>query len=273
MYLLNNTKWKNYQSVLVPVVSPHININISKEEQKKLLKESKVYFLRWTNQFDTQKSEFWYIIKDSKEDLNSYKSKQRNQIKKALKSCIVKKVSNEVIANSGYDIYLKAFKKYNTYLKPIEKESFYNQTINSNYDYFAVYEKEENRMIAYSENSIENRVCNYSTIKFDPEYLKLYPSYALFYEMNRYYLNEKKFLYVHDGARSISHDTQIHNFLIQKFNFRKAYCKLNLFYSLKIKIAIFLLYPFKFLINKSKNKKLQKISVLLKHEEIRRSYD
>jgi hypothetical protein len=51
-------------------------------------------------------------------------------------------------------------------------------------------------MIAYSQNIIENNSINYSTVKFDPTCLRLYLSYALFYEMNRYYLNEQKKLSV-----------------------------------------------------------------------------
>ena len=34
---------------------------------------------------------------------------------------------------------------------------------------------------------------DYSTIKFDPDYLSYYPSYALFFTMNQYYLNEKNY--------------------------------------------------------------------------------
>jgi hypothetical protein len=38
--------------------------------------------------------------------LNSYKSKIRNQIKKGLKNCMVKKVSCEEIAKYGYEVYI-----------------------------------------------------------------------------------------------------------------------------------------------------------------------
>jgi len=90
--------------------------------------------------------------------------------------------------------------------------------------------------------------------------------------MNRYYLNEKNFLYVSDGARSISHQTNIQDFLIEKFKFRKAYCKLNVIYKKDIEILVNTLYPFRELIYKNKNNLFQKLSVLLKQEEIRKSY-
>ena len=55
-------------------------------------------------------------------------------------------------------------------------------------------------MIGYSQNKIINNYCDYSTIKFHPNYLKFYLSYVkLFYTMNQYYLNEREFKYVNDG--------------------------------------------------------------------------
>jgi hypothetical protein len=91
--------------------------------------------------------------------------------------------------------------------------------------------------------------------------------------MNRYYINEQKFLYVNDGARSISHDTNIQNFLIDKFHFRKAYCKLNIIYRWDIGLIITILYPFRKITTKSGNSLFKKIAVLLRQEEIRRSFE
>ena len=128
-------------------------------------------------------------------------------------------------------------------------------------------------MIAYSQNYIEENSVNYATIKFHPEYLKLYPSYALFFIMNQYYLNEKNFLYVNDGAKSISHDTNIQTFLIDKFKFRKAYCKLHVIYRWDIGLAVKLLYLFKLFIPRVNHKVFNKIRVLLNQEEIRKSFE
>ena len=56
--------------------------------------------------------------------------------------------------------------------------------------------------------------------------------------MNKYYLNENNFKYVNNGTRSISHQTNIHDFLIDKFKFRKAYCKMEIEYAPFFKILI-----------------------------------
>ena len=264
--------WKYYQSTLIPVTRPHIEINLNKIESKELLKISGAYFLRWTNEWDRKGGEFWYVIKDEKEDLSDYKSKVRNQIKKGLKNCRVEMVDNRVIAENGYEVYSSAFSRYKTVSKHISEEYFKKSILNSkDLDFWGVYYK--NKLIAYAQNQIYNNVCNYSTIKFHPDFFKFYPSYALIYEMNRYYLNEMNFLYVSDGARSIAHQTNIQNFLIQKFRFRKAYCKLNIYYRKDLEVVVKMLYPIRKILIKIDNKLFQKLNILLKQEEIRRSFD
>lgn len=266
--------WHSYQGALLPKTPPHEDIYLTKEEQIELLKLSRAYFLRYNSHWDCEeKSEFWYIIKDEEENLEQYSSNNRTQIRKGLKNCIVKKVTAQEIAENGYSAYIEAFKNYKTDLQPSSKKQFYNNHIDCKNDFFAVYEKDENKMIAYSQNIIQDNMVNYSTIKFHPDYLKLYPSYALFYIMNQYYINEKKYLYVSDGARSISHDTNIQDFLIQKFHFRKAYCRLNIVYRDDVGLLVNALYPFKTFFAMFDNKYFKKILVLLKHEEIRKSYD
>ncbi|SFV55954.1 hypothetical protein MNB_SV-12-1792 [hydrothermal vent metagenome] len=215
-------KWYRYQGALLPRVPPHQEVFLTDKEAKELLKLSRAFFLRYTNEWDREESEFWYIVKDNKEGLEIYKSKVRNQIKKGLKNCIVKKVDRETIANSGYSIYSEAFKNYSTFHKPISENSFKKSILNSTDDFWAVYNK-NNILIAYANNFIEENMSHYNSMKFHPKFLNLYPSYALIYTMNEYYLNQKKYLYVNDGARSIAHNTNIQDFLIKKFNFKKSY--------------------------------------------------
>ena len=267
--------WEYYHGALLPQTAPHIKVTLSKEEEQELLKLSKAYFLRYISDWDREeKSQFWYVIKDRFEGLDELSVNTRSKVRRGLKHCIVKKVSLEVIANEAYDVYRQAFKNYNTYIEPVDKKTFIKTILDSHMcDFWAVYKKDEDRMIAYSQNVIEEDSVNYSTIKFYPEYLKLYPSYALFFTMNQYYLEEKNFLYVNDGARSISHDTNIQTFLIDKFKFRKAYCKLNIVYRWDIGLAVKVLYLFKSFMPQINSKIFNKVSVLLKQEEIRRSFE
>jgi len=263
--------WYYYQGALLPRVPPHYEINLTSKEQKELLKKSKALFIRYTNEWDRDGGEFWYVIKDKQEDLLGYKSKVRNQIKKGLKNCIVKKVDKMVISNEGYEVYKEAFNNYTTFHKGSSEERFKRDIFQSKDDFWAVY-NQDNLLIAYANNFIENNMCHYNSMKFHPKFRNFYPSYALIYTMNEYYLNKKKYLYVNDGARSISHETNIQEFLIKKFHFRKAYCRLNIVYRWDIGLFIKLLYPFRKIIKKINYPLIDKISIILNQEKIRRSF-
>ena len=90
--------------------------------------------------------------------------------------------------------------------------------------------------------------------------------------MNEYYLKEMNFDYINDGARSISHETNIQEFLIKKFKFRKAYCKLNVIYNLRIGFLVKLLYSFRLVLKLLNFEPFTKLNILLDQEKIRRSY-
>lgn len=270
---INNIRWFIYQGALIPDAPPHHNITLSLQEQKQLLKKSYAYFIRWTSNFDIpQETSFWYIIKDKPEGLETYNSKIRNQIKKGLHLCRVQKCTVSLIMNEGYDVYRKAFDHYHTVQQPSDKSNFKKAllSLEGNWEFWEV-RNDAGKLIGYSQNYIIDTVCNYSTVKLDPDFLPLYPAYALFYTMNLHYLNECNMRYVHDGSRSLSHETNIQDFLCSKFKFRKAYCKMHIAYRNDISIFVKLIYPFKNLFSKMDIKIMKKITTLLKHEEIRRA--
>ena len=72
-----------------------------------------------------------------------------------------------------------------------------------------------------------------------------YPYYGLFYSLCQHYLQRVGYHYITDGSRSITEHSHIHDFLIQNFKFRKAYCQLAVHYKWWVKIAVKMLYPFK----------------------------
>lgn len=265
-------KWKNYHGVLIPNVPPHQNINLSLEEQKQLLNQSGAYFLRWTSDFDTpHESSFWYVLKNTPEKLETYNSKVRNQIKKGLKHCEVRPISSETLQKEGYISYQKALKSYGISKIPNEKTFKENiRLLSKDWEFWGIYSSSGD-MIGYAQNQIIENTCNYSTVKFDPDFLNLYPGYALFFTMNTHYLNKRQMRYVHDGSRSLSHETNIQKFLCSKFQFRKAYCTMHIAYRTDIAIIAKMLYPFHKMIETISIPLFQKLSVLLKHENIRRN--
>ena len=268
-----NKDWKKYNGALITNLPPHKKNDIGKI--KMLVKESNVYFARWVTNFDCQEEmPFWYIIKKSHTSLDQYSSNIRNQIKKGLKNCVVKKVSKKEIINFGYEIYHSAFKSYKTFNKPVSEKNFIYELINldKSYDFWGIYH--DNVLIGYSKNRIFNKnICEFCSTKFHPEYLKYRPSEALFYTMSKHYLGENNFNYIHNGTRPLLHQTNIQDFLVKKFQFRKAYCCLKIKYHPFVRILVNIFYPLRNFLKFIPLSILKKIEVVLFQEELKRQSD
>jgi len=265
-------KWRKYNGALVPLIPPHLKVDASGVE--KIIKETNSYFARWTSNFDSKKeTDFWFVICDEFATIDRLSRSTRSKVRRGLKNCSIQLIRKSRIEKEGFYCYTAAFLNYNTHLKPSSIVQFKKELreLEGDWEFWGVYHEE--KMIGYSQNKIVDDYCDYSTIKFHPNFLKFYPSYALFYTMNQYYLGEKKVKYVNDGARSISHETNIQDFLIQKFQFRKAFCKLHIQYSPKVKLLLLVLYPFRSLIFLLRFGIFKKINILLFQEKIRRSYE
>ena len=229
-----NSIWRKYHGALIPWKPPHLDLGLTRNQIKIEIKNNNAFFARWTTNFDSKKqSVFWYIINDKKLSLNDYSVNTRSKIKRGFKKLEVKKISKKELLDSGYELYNKALSRYEIVLQRLSRKQFREEIKNLDkyWDFWGVYCLKNQNLVAYSLNRLVDDYCDYSTIKFDPMYLKDYSSYVLYYSMNKYYLNDNDFKYVNNGTRSISHQTNIHDFLIDKFRFRKAYCKMEIEYS------------------------------------------
>tara|TARA_B100000214_G_scaffold141453_1_gene101126 strand:- start:5439 stop:6257 length:819 start_codon:yes stop_codon:yes gene_type:complete len=259
--------WRKYNRAIIPREAPHILVD--SQNIISIIKCNKVLFARWVTNFDCkEKMNFWYIIKDNSSEISSYSTNTRNQIRKGLKNFKIRIVDKSEIMNKGYDIYKQAFKNYEG-PKKIKDKNIFLLDLEDNFHFWGIYNKEK-ELIGYAQNRILNNSCDYSTIKVDPKYLRDYPYYALFYEMNRYYLSKMKLQYVSDGSRSILHQTNIQDFLVTKFKFRKAYCKLNIIYHPMIKPIVFFIYPLRKILQFFPFNFFYNLNKLLFQEEIRR---
>lgn len=270
-----NINWVYRHGALIPYVSPHRTVLLSKEEEKEFLQKSKAYFIRYNCDFDTEESEFWYIIKDNIEGLEELSSNTRSKIRRGWQRFYTQKISKEYMLNYGFNVYNEALKRYNTFesnMKADEFKQYIDEIDESSYDFWGVFEKETKELVAYSQNFIDDKACFYEEIFSTPSSLKKYSNYVLFYDMNKYYLDDLGFRYVHDGSRNVSHETNIHKFLEEKFKFRRAYATMKIAYRSDIAIIVSLLYPIRSFLGKIRLPLFEKVSVLLKHEEIRRSF-
>lgn len=222
------------------------------------------YFVRNTFNWDKpDASPFWYLIKDSYGGLADIPSKYRGRVKKALNSFEIKIISRDEMLKTGLGVWQRACENYKIKASVPSKESFENaiKSLDENVEIWGCYHIETGNMAAFAINKVYNEYVDYSTMKFHPDYLANYhPSYGLIFSMNKYYLEEKRYSWVLDGARSITNHSDIQPFLIEKFDFRKAYCDLQVFYRPWIGVAVRLLFPFRKWI------KNPKVSAILRQE-------
>ena len=272
-FIDSGVRWRNNQGGLFLLSPPNRLEYLDRKSAKSLLKSSGELFVRWETDFDQMaESDWWHVIRDETLSLESLSSNTRSKVRRGLKTFECKPVLRDDILRLGYKVYKKAFTRYETHEKIYTPKEF-SKAITSlpeDTEFWGVWSKSTYELVAFSENYVESQTCFYNTIWFDPSALRQYSSYALFFEMTRHYLGNRGFKYVSDGARSLSHQTQIHDFLESKFGFRKAYARLCVIYAPLFGGAITFAYPFRNQIKKIPFGLFQKASIVLKQEEIRR---
>lgn len=265
--------WKYYNHALVSDVAPHESPSLEIFDDKLIWKKSKALLAQWTENFDLyENAEWYYIIKDAPFDENQLSSKKRKHIRQAFKKVYVKKINPTVYAKDLAEVYNHACLRYECF-SGVEKtpENFHDNRYD-NRDFWGAFSVEENRLIGYMECEIKEKNVNTLDSKYHCDFLNLRASDALHYFILNYYLNEKNFRYVSSGNRSINHKTNVQNYKIENFGFRKAYCKLCVIWNPKIKWVIKFLYPLRsFFLKFDKVSFVHKINGVLKLEYIVRN--
>jgi len=267
LFLGADIYWQIYQKALIPASQIPTFVDVDIETGRRLLAESGAYLIRWSSDPSNQETSWWWIVCDDY-DLAHLTSKMRNQIKHGRKDCIVRCISAEWLAEYGYECYQKAFDRYAHAVPMIESE-FRSCTL-SKVRYETLFENwgvfVEDRFVGYVECIVEGGGVNTSVIKYDPDYLKYYPAYAMMDTLLTHYVAERK-LPMSNGTRAVSHDTNMQDFLL-KFGYRRQYCRLNVMYQSYLKLAVSCLYPFRsFIPDKGI---MHKAKALLFQEELRR---
>jgi hypothetical protein len=223
--------------------------------------------------FDVKReTSFWFCIKDNFEGLEGLSTSTRRDIRKSLKHYDVLRISGDTLLKIGYPIYVSAQQSYKIKSDVISYDDFVcmvNSYIKENdKEFWGVKLKESGEFVALAINTIKESCCEYNTLKCKYEALKdgTQPYYGLIYEMNRYYLEERKLSYVNDGARTITNHSNIQNFLEQKFKFRKAYCDIRIVYKWYLGIVVKILYPFRHFISNLKIKAVLNMEAMQRGE-------
>lgn len=273
---MNKNHWKYYNHSIVSTCAPHEEPDIKQIDNGDIWDiDKKALFVRFTSNFEhTSSQQWWYCIKDTPINLELIGSNQRYKINKGLKYVEIKKIMCLEYAEELFNCFQKATQRYKCYSNRYSKEDFLKDLETDSLEYYGAFFKETGELVAYSKNIVKEDYVDFSVIKFIPQYMKYQISAALIYTMIYDYINIQKKKYVCDGERCIRHKTNIQDYLMRMFGFRKAYCELNLLYRKPVEIIVKLIYPFRRIFFKfDKFKLVADVSAILKMEEIVRQQE
>ncbi|WP_104201902.1 hypothetical protein [Billgrantia saliphila] len=271
----NGFLWRKHLGALMPLSMPHRNPGLRQSQAMALLAKHFAYLIRWESDFDSDtRTEWWHVIKSEPEELQHLSANTRSKVRRGERQFLIEPVIRDVILEEGHAVYCKAYQRYDTFESMMSRPDFVRAILDlpTETEFWAVRDRKSGKMEAFSENLVMDGACFYLSIWVTPDSLKRYASYALIHHMNRHYLNVRGLAYVSDGARNISHETGIHDFLIERFGFRRAYARLHIAYFPLLTPVIHALFPFRRRIGQARGKVWKKITVLLEQEAIRRSF-
>ena len=262
----NLVTWRLYKSTWIFLEESKEEL-LSSEEANALLKERGL-MVRNTYDFDTkEETSFWFIVKDCLENISELPFSTRRNIRRALRFYNIRKINVNEFSEKALPIINSAQKSYKVKSKVTSKKEFDKEIEqykkDDNKEFWIVERKSDNEAVAIAINTIKEDSCEYDTMRCKAEALKdrTYPYYGLIYIMNNHYLGERKLRYVNDGSRTLTEHSSIQDFLIHNFKFRKAYCKLKIYYKWWLSVVIKVLFPFRNIIP------IRNIKGILKMEE------
>lgn len=259
--------YSEYKKCLIWDGETRLERELTAEQRRYLLKSSSAWMIRNIYDWDCGRpTNFWELINDTPRRIEELPSKTRNQIRRCFRDCEIRRLENsELVESDGYTVFAEAFKRYKDVSVNIARREDWERSIleDDTSEFWGVFTREDSRLIAFAINTVKGKSVGYNTLKAIPSMMnKHYPYFGLLFEMNRHYLEERRFNYVSDGFRSVTEHSNIQPFLEKNFLFRKAYCRMNLQYAPWLGLIVKLLYPFRNLIP------ILKIRHILNFEEI-----
>lgn len=277
--------WKYYNGAIVPdgdIFEEICDCDVRDKELFKLY--NKAFMIRYTSEVDyvhdDSQAMWWHCIKDNAYHPEQLKSKRRSEITKARKNFVVKKIAPMEYVDAIYEIIKDANLGYHHHIDFTYKDACEKCKILScmeNAIILGAFSNDDEKMVGYLWLAINGNCVHMVEQKSIRRYERFAVNAALcdaMCQMLNDWLPSGKYLY--DGDRTILHQTNFQDYLIKYFGFRKAYCKLNIIYRPSVKPVVCLLFlirkPIFVIADRTNFRLFQKITAILKMEEIARKY-
>lgn len=237
--------WKYYNHAAIPTCAPHEKPDLAPVKDGRIwhLGGGKILFSRYTMYFDKQEeTPFWYIIKDGPFVFEDLDAKYRRSVRKALERCDVRQIRPLDYARELWEVNRAAYSKYQNADNEQSEKEFIHELETTTCEYWAAFSKENGELVGW--------ICCYNfkdyaetkKAKYHPEFQNLRPSDALHYNVLNHYLNELGKRYVLSGARNLNHKTNVQEYEIKNWKYRRAYCNLFVEYRPSLKWVVKVLY-------------------------------
>jgi hypothetical protein len=242
--------YRRYGTMVVPFGPAHVGYSLSGSDSSAAMKRLGGMLVRTTGGFgSSDQAGGWYaVICRRFTDVGEIPSSNtRSKLRRALRNCTVRRLTARELARWGHAVYVGAHERYRGASADMSPSTFQAHALaTEGFDdivhHWGVFC--DGDLAGYSSNYVLGTAeASYATLKFHPAYLKRYTSYALLYEMNRYYLDDQQFAYVNDGFRSILHETDLQDFLERTFGFEKAYTSVDVTYRAPVGALVKATFP------------------------------
>mgnify|MGYP003311262534 CR=1 FL=1 len=271
--------WRYYNHAIIPTVAPHEEPDLQPIKDGSIWSitsgnGNKPLFARYTTDFDCKiDTGYWYIVKDAPFIMDEIDKKYQKAIQRALKRCEVRRIDAVAEFEDIYEVYEAAVNNYQNIDNRVSKENFREGVKRDGLDYWGAYDITTGKMAGWMSCQNNGDWTETISAKYHPE-LQSYvrPSDAIHYTILTHYLNELGQKYICSGSRSLNHKTNVQDYKIKHWHFKKAFCKLHLVYRKDVSIIIKLLYPFRKLLKMADNITfIHQINSVLLMESIARS--
>ena len=259
--VVNGSIFKLYSGMVVPFGPVRTDYSLSPRDAAYALRSLGGTVLRTTTGFRAAGvADDWYAVICRRftpiDGIAS--SNTRSKVRRALRNCEVRRISCAELAERGYEVYRRAFDRYRGADSPVPESVFAGHVLAGEgfddvIEHWAVIC--EGELAGYSTTYVfGDTEASYSALKFHPDYLRRYSSYALFHAMNEDYLGEGRVAYVNDGFRSVLHDTDLQDFLERTFGFEKAYVGVDAHYRRPYGAVVRATFPFRNVLGRIDNR-------------------
>ena len=164
--------WRKLHGALVPFLPPHLNPPLSDITARELLAAADAHLVRWEDGFEaSEPTEWWHLVKDGSSSIDGLPKKVRYLVRQGRGNFYIKRCTRADIVARGYDVYLRAYERYETFERRFTIAEFRRavEAMPECIEFWLAESRDDGRMVAFAENVVTGDACFYSSMWFCPE--------------------------------------------------------------------------------------------------------